>query len=415
LKTIPNKQKYALPTKEKDDEKNRIIRRNPSNINQYIFLGYCYSCKNFGHKAIHCKAYRKYNPRNVQRYENNKDNAERRNYNSFSPLQDYNVECYKCNNYGHKASECRLSKYDKRINIPNNKKVWKKKKTECNVALYARNQGCQWYIDSGCSKHMTGDQRKFLKLKKKGKGKVTFGDNMSAKILGKGTVSLGNNKTKAEDVLLVENLKPNILSVSQTCDQGHILTFDSQKCEIRKKDTGKLVAVAPRTSSNVYILNIDEGEKCCLSQEDESWLWHRRLGHLIFDNLIKANKKEAVRDLPKVIKPSDSICKHCQIGKQTRVRFKTKEHSTTKPLELIHTDLCGPTRTKSTYGEHYFMLIIDDYTRLTWVYFLKEKSEAFEKFKTYKALVENETDLKIKCLRSDNGGEFTSKEFHSIL
>jgi hypothetical protein len=65
---------------------------------------------------------------------------------------------------------------------------------------------------------MSGDQRKFLKLNKKGKGKVTFGDNMSAKILGKGTVSLGNNKTKAEDVILVENIKPNILSVIHTCD-----------------------------------------------------------------------------------------------------------------------------------------------------------------------------------------------------
>jgi hypothetical protein len=81
---------------------------------------------------------------------------------------------------------------------------------------------------------MTGYQVKFLKLNKKGIGKVTFGDNMSTKILGKCTFSLGNNKTKAKDVLLVENLKPNILSVSQTCDQGHILTFDSQKCEIRK-------------------------------------------------------------------------------------------------------------------------------------------------------------------------------------
>jgi hypothetical protein len=258
---------------------------------------------------------------------------------------------------------------------------------------------------------MTGDQSKFLMLNKKGKGKVTFGDNMSAKILGKCTVSLRNNKTKEEDVLLVENLKPNILSVSQTCDQNHILTFDSHNCEIRKKDIGKLVAVAPRTSSNVYILNIDEEEKCCLSQVYESWLWNIRLGHLSFDNLIKSNEKKAVRDLPKVIKPSDSICKHCQIGKQRRVRFKTKEHSTTKPLEIIHTYLCGPTRTKSTYGEQYFMLIVDDYTRLTWVFFLKEKSEVFQKFKIYKALVENETDLKIKCLRSNNGGEFTSKEF----
>jgi hypothetical protein len=85
---------------------------------------------------------------------------------------------------------------------------------------------------------------------------------------------------------------------------------------------GNLVAVAPRTSSNVYILNIDEGEKCFLSQVDESWIWHRILGHLIFDNLIKNNEKGAVRDLRKVINPSNSICKHCQIGKKTRVRLK---------------------------------------------------------------------------------------------
>jgi hypothetical protein len=96
-----------------------------------------------------------------------------------------------------------LPKYDKRINIPINQKVWKKRQTECKVALYAKNQGCQWYIDNGCSKHMNGDQSKFLKLNEKGKGKVTFGDNMSAKILGKGTIRLGNNKTKEEDVLLV--------------------------------------------------------------------------------------------------------------------------------------------------------------------------------------------------------------------
>jgi hypothetical protein len=243
-----------------------------------------------------------------------------------------------------------------------------------HVALYERDQGYQWYIDSGCSKYMAGYQRKFLKLNKKGKGKVTFGDNMSAKILGKGTISLGKNKTKAEEVLLVENIKPNLLSVSQTRDQGHKLTLDSQKCEIRKKNNGKLVAVGPRTSSNVYILNIYEEEKCCLRQVDECWLWNRSFGHLIFDKWIKDNEKKAIRDLPKVIKPSHSICEHCQIGKKTRVRFKTKEHSTTKTLEFFHIDLCGPTITKSTYGEQYFMFIVDDYTTLTWVYFLNEKS-----------------------------------------
>jgi len=175
---------------------------------------------------------------------------------------------------------------------------------------------------------------------------------VSAKLLGKSTASLGNNKAKEENVLLVENIKPNLLSVSQTCDQGHILTFDSHKCEIIREYTGNLVAVAPRTSNNVYILDMEREEKWCLGQEAESWLWYRRLGNISFENLIKSNNNEAVRDLPKVINPSNPMCKHCQIGKKTEVSFITKEHSTTKPSELIHGDIRGPTGMKSIYGKH---------------------------------------------------------------
>jgi hypothetical protein len=87
-----------------------------------------------------------------------------------------------------------------------------------------------------------------------------------------------------------------------------------------------------------------------------------------------------------------------------------KEYSTSKPLELVHTNLCGPTRTKCIQGEYYFILFIDDYTGMTWVCFNKEKY--FKKFKAFKALDENETDLKIKCLGSDNGWEFTSNKFN---
>ena len=131
---------------------------------------------------------------------------------------------------------------------------------------------------------MTGKKNKFESLKKQ-KGKVTFGDNASRNILGKGTVSLG--KDKAKNVLLVENLKPSLLSVSKTCDQGHICIFDSQKCEIRKEGSGKLVGIAPITSENVYILNTKLNEKCHINLMDDSWLWHRRLGHVNFDNLVK--------------------------------------------------------------------------------------------------------------------------------
>jgi transposase InsO family protein len=206
-------------------------------------------------------------------------------------------------------------------------------------------------------------------------------------------------------------MKHNLLSVGQMCDQGHKVTFDSQKCEIRKEGSGKLVATVARTSSNIYVLSEIGNEKCCLGKEDENWLWHKRMGHMHFDNLVKDSKREAVREMPKITKPTNTLCKHFQQGKQTKTRFKSKEYSTTKPLEIVHTDLVGPTTTKGLKGERYFMLLVDDYTRMTVVYFLKNKSEAFENFKIYKKMVENEMDSRIKCLRSDNGGEFTSKEF----
>jgi hypothetical protein len=99
------------------------------------------------------------------------------------------------------------------------------------------------------------------------------------------------------------------------------------------------------------------------------------------------------------LKPTNTLCKHCQQGKQTKTRFKSKEYSTTKPLEIVHTDLVGPTRTKFLKGERYLMLLVDDYTKMTTVCFLKNKSAAFENFKIYKEIVENEMYSRIKFLR----------------
>ena len=152
---------------------------------------------------------------------------------------------------------------------------------------------------------MTGDKDKFLNLKKH-KGRVAFGDNASGNILGKGTVNVG--KAKAKNVLLVENMKPSLLSVSQTCDQGHIFIFYSKKCEIRRKDLGKLVGTASRTPENVYILNKKLDEECHMNLVDGSWIWHRRLGHINFENLVKGSNPGAVRNLPKITKSSNLVC-----------------------------------------------------------------------------------------------------------
>jgi hypothetical protein len=162
---------------------------------------------------------------------------------------------------------------------------------------------------------MTGDRDKFLTLRKERDGLVSFGNDDSSKIIGKGTVQIGNKNEKAENVLLVEDMKHNLLSVSHMCDQGHKVTFDSQKCDIRKEGSGKLVATAARTSSNIYVLSEIGNEKCCLGKEDESWLCHRRMDLMHFDNLVKVIKREAVKEIPQITKPTKTLCKHCQQGK----------------------------------------------------------------------------------------------------
>jgi hypothetical protein len=171
---------------------------------------------------------------------------------------------------------------------------------------------------------MTGDRDKFLTLQKERDGSVSFGNDDSSKIIGKGTVRIGNKNEKAKNVLLVEDMKHNLLSVSQMCDQDHKVTFDSQKCEIRKEGSGKLVATAARTSSNIYVLSEIENEKCCLGKEDESWLWHIRMGHMHFDNLVKVSKREAVREMPHITKPTNTLCKHCQQGKANKDQVQIK-------------------------------------------------------------------------------------------
>ena len=115
------------------------------------------------------------------------------------------------------------------------------------------------------------------------------------------------------------------------------------------------------------------------------------MGHLSFANLHRIIKNKKVKGLPQFSKPIN-IYEECVKGKQTRVSFKTKECSSNRPLELVHTDLCGPTKTASLNGEKYFMLFIDDYSRMVWVTFLKHKSEAFDHFNFFRTMVERETN-----------------------
>ena len=131
-----------------------------------------------------------------------------------------------------------------------------------------------------------------------------------------------------------------------------------------------------------------------------------------FGGLKLLAQKEMVKGLPP-IDQSDQLCEGCLVGKQFRKSFPKESFTrASEPLQLVHTDVCGPIKPSSFGKNRYFLLFIDDFSRKTWVYFLKEKSEVFSVFKKFKALVEKQSGYEIKALRSDRGDEFTSNEFN---
>ena len=275
----------------------------------------------------------------------------------------------------------------------------------------------QWYLDSGCSRHMTGDKDQFISLESKDGGNVTFGDNAKGKIVGIGQV--GNPKTLSiHKVLLVDGLKQNLLSISQLCDMGNKVTFYPKNCFVSNLSDDKVIFKGERLE-NIYIINLNKicniDHKYLLSISHDTWIWHRRLGHASFDLIDELGSKELVNGLPKLKFNKDKICDACQMGKQTKSSFKLKNRvSTSKPLELIHMDLFGPTRVASLGGMHYAYVLVDDYSRYTWVCFLAHKNDAFDAFKTFAKRVQNEKGFCIISIRSDYGTEFQNELFKSF-
>lgn len=163
-------------------------------------------------------------------------------------------------------------------------------------------------------------------------------------------------------------------------------------------------------------MTIKSAHSCNLAKiKDSTWLWHYRYGHLNFNGLQTLYQKKMVIGLPQISSPSSKVCEECCVGKQHRESFqKGKAWRASAPLELVHSDICGPITPESNGKKRYFISFIDDYSWKTWVYFLLEKSEALTTFRSFKALVEKEAGRPIKILQTDRGGEYNSHEFVSF-
>ncbi|GJS48638.1 putative ribonuclease H-like domain-containing protein [Tanacetum coccineum] len=275
-------------------------------------------------------------------------------------------------------------------------------------------------VDSGCSRHMTGNKAYLAEFQDFNGGPVAFGGSKGY-ITGKGKIKTG--KLDFEDVCFVKELQHfNLFSVSQICDKKNKVLFTDSEClvlspEFKLPDENQVLLKIPR-QNNMYSFNLENivpsGGLACLiakATTDESNKWHRRLGHVNFKNLNKLVKGNLVRGLPSKIFQNDHTCVACQKGKQHKASCKAKSVSSiSHSLQLLHMDLFGPTSVRSLNHKTYCLVITDDFSRFSWVFFLRTKDETSAILKDFIRQIENQLNQKVKTIRCDNGTEFKNKD-----
>ena len=168
---------------------------------------------------------------------------------------------------------------------------------------------CLWYLDSDCSRHMTGDRSLFKDFESKNGGNVTFGDGSKSQIKGKGIIFLPG-LSNITNVLYVEGLKVNLLSISQICDQDFMVLFSKGKCLVMNESRKKLIS-GVRTLGNCYRLVPNADIVCNSIRLPNEDLWHQRMGHASYKHLSIVSKHESVLGIPKLSKMSNVVCGPC--------------------------------------------------------------------------------------------------------
>jgi hypothetical protein len=223
------------------------------------------------------------------------------------------------------------------------------------------------------------------------------------------------------DVLLIPEASEHLISVRHATKRGVDFKFSNDRCEI--SHNGNTLAVAPSTGDAIYYLNGHSMHESLIlqpamiaRQQETAQLWHERFGHLGYDRL--AQLPSLVRGMnisPDEFKTAGAdICEPCVLGKQHRTSFKRSSGAATRPLALLHTDLCGPLPITSIGGNNYFLTILDDYSKFSVVQPIPHKKDTTRAVKDIINLLENQTGQTVQRLRSDNGSEFINQDLQDF-
>ncbi|GJS25062.1 putative RNA-directed DNA polymerase [Tanacetum coccineum] len=263
-----------------------------------------------------------------------------------------------------------------------------------------------WILDSGATCHVATRKEYFSSYTPGDFGVVRMGNTGLSRIAGIGDICLKFDtgmELVLHNVKHVPDMRLNIISTGLLDEDGY---HNSSGNGLWKVTLGSLIVARGKRESKLYMTHpkISKSIVNAIDNDDMTELWHKRLGHMSEKGMSILSKKNVLSGVHDI---NLKKCSHCLAGKQTRRAFKSRPSFRTENiLDLVHSDVCGPMKTKTLGGCSYFVTFIDDHSRKVWVYTLKTKDQVLDVFKQFHALVERQTGKKLKCIRSDNGGEY---------
>ncbi|KAK9912822.1 hypothetical protein M0R45_036662 [Rubus argutus] len=333
------------------------------------------------------------------------------------------ISCQYCGKDNHTADRCFFL-----IGFPGQQQQQNSSSHQASAMLATNQYTPQyWLADSGATNHMTSDAQVLSNITSMPTSdSVQVGNGAQLPVTHFGNTKLGSLILK--NVLLIPELAAHLLSIYQLCKQNNCsVWFDEFMCIIQDKVLGKILfkglskhglypipfdlpllqASTSGFSQSTSVLN-----KAFLGKSVKHSLWHQRFGHPSNEIVTVMLNKTGISSLPS---SNSSICEPCLLGKFHKLPFPKSVSRCQKPFELVHSDVWGPSPHLSIDGFRYFVLFIDDCTRFTWIFPMKNKSEVFQYFQYLCALIQNQFSTSVKTLRSDGGGEYMSLKFKEFL
>lgn len=346
-----------------------------------------------------------------------KNQKRRNNLQQNSPRQMTNTICHYCHKPGHLIANCRrrLSRFknknnDDDIDDSTNVNAFVSASSYHTIALNSDIKDV-WILDSGASKHVSFHRNWFSSFSPCNGDKIILGDGTMCDVKGHGTImikSFVHGKwidSILRDVLFVPTLNKNLLSVGACMKKNYNILFKGNSVEILSN--GELKATGIRQQNNLfYMIFKIVSDEANINTISSLKVWHERLGH-IGVNAIRETVKKNLVDGVRLINDDDFLCESCQIGKSHRLPFlKNTPPRDIKVGEFIHTDVVGPMQEPSLGRSCFYVNFKDHTSGFRCVYFMKHKSDVFEKFQEYEAMIRNKFGRSIKTLRIDNGKEY---------